>query len=123
MTYSGTTASATASNPPLLIFRPMARLTSTAAVLGSTATTVVANQVLGGMGLWYYSSTDGSTLIQAPGYFTDGLQLGMRVGDLLFNISASSLGVTVSNLGVGILVTTNSTAGFNVAIGAQIQSS
>lgn len=121
MAYSGSTQVSSLQNPPINIIRALGRLTSTAAVLGSTS--VTSNQVLGGTGFWFYSSTDGSTLLQGAGYFTDGFYLGMRVGDLLFNVSASSLGSTPSNLGIGVLVTTNSTAGFNVATGAQIQSS
>jgi hypothetical protein len=120
MAYSGTTAASSVRNPPVNLLQILGRYTSTASVLGATG---LSGNVYGGGGLWVYASTDGSTLIQAPGYFTDGLQLGMRVGDILFNYSASSLGTTVSNLGIGVIVTTNSTAGFNVATGAQIQSS
>lgn len=120
MAYSGTTAASSVQNPPVNLARGIAALTSTAAVLGATG---LSGPVLGGTGLWVYSSTDTSTLLQGPGYFTDGAKLGMRTGDMIMNVYASSLGATPSSIQLGCLVTTNSTAGFNVAIGAAIQSS
>jgi len=34
--------------------------------------------------LWVYSSADAKATVDASGYFTDGYNLGMRDGDLLF---------------------------------------
>lgn len=36
--------------------------------------------------LWVYSSADPIATVQAAGYFTNGLTLGMRVGDIVFVI-------------------------------------
>lgn len=44
---------------------------------------------LGGIGgtlpsFWFYSSTDNATTVDVPGYFTDALALGIKVGDYIF---------------------------------------
>lgn len=41
---------------------------------------------IGGTGLqtWDYRSTDDAATVDAAGYFTNGLALGMRVGDLVY---------------------------------------
>ena len=36
--------------------------------------------------LWHYSSDDVSTDVDASGYFTDGDDLGMKVGDVVFSV-------------------------------------
>lgn len=57
--------------------------------------------------LWYYASADVHTDVDASGYFTDGYQRGMRVGDVVFvietdNSYALSLHVvTVANATTG----------------------
>lgn len=109
-------------NRPICLAGGMGHISSTLAVIGTTALTAATN-VFGGTRLWVYYSSDTSTLIQAPGYFTDGYQLGMRNGDFIINGYASSRGASPSAVQLGIIVTTNSTAGFNVAIGAAIASS
>ena len=49
---------------------------------------------MGGIGgarannLWHYTSDDPSTDVDASGYFTDGFDLGMKVGDVMFVIDA-----------------------------------
>jgi hypothetical protein len=118
MAYSGTTAASSLANPPILLTRGLGTLVNAGAVIGSTVQPNV-----GGTGLWYYSSTDGSTLLQAPGYFTDGRSLGMRNGDFMLIAAATAVGSTVVGIGVGLLMTTNSTAGYNVAVGGLIASS
>lgn len=124
---TGTTAGTSDANPPVLLVRGMGaimngpgnRLGSAANAVTSVAST---NAFSGGTGLWYYCSSDSATIASSPGYFTDGLQLGMRVGDVIFNVSQSSYGTSPA-LGVGVLGTTNSTAGFNQVAGAVIQNS
>ena len=125
MAYSGTTAASSLRNPPILLNRPMAVLSSTLAVIGSTGGTVpvVATRDLGGTGIWIYSSFDTGAAQQAVGYFTDGQQLGMRTGDVLISVWSGTFGTSPSAIQVGCIVTTNSSAGFNVAAGAAIQSS
>lgn len=121
MAYSGSTAASSVANPPLLLVRGVGQINNAAGnVLGSSLQTTTA--FAGGSGLWYYASSDGSTLLQAAGYFTDGLALGMRIGDVLMAVAQSSLG-TSPTMSMGVLVTTNSTNGFNVNTGGAIASS
>ena len=121
MAYQGSTLGASAANPPILLARGLGSINNTGGnVLGSSLQTT--QPYNGGSGIWYYASSDGSTVLQGAGYFTDGLYLGMRIGDVLISVSQSSLG-TSPTCQFGVLVTTNSNAGFNVAIGAAIQSS
>lgn len=121
MAYQGSTLGASAANPPILLARGLGSINNTGGnVLGSSLQTT--QPYNGGSGLWYYASSDGSTVLQGAGYFTDGLSLGMRIGDAMISVSQTSLG-TSPTCQFGVLVTTNSTAGFNIAIGAAIQSS
>lgn len=50
----------------------------------------------GGGRLWFYSSTDASTAVDASGYITNGYALGMRAGDvvLVLDNDASPLALT-----------------------------
>lgn len=120
MPYSGSTAATTLQNPPIAFFSggvsPFSNVNN--AVIGSTSA-----PIFGGNRLWMYSSTDGTTLLQASGYFTDGLTLGMRNGDVMIAQCSTAVGSTTVGLGIGILMTTNSTAGFNLAVAGTIQSS
>lgn len=129
--YAGSTGSTNGSsdaNPPILLARGMgAILGARGNMLGSLANAVTSvastNAFSGGTGLWYYCSSDSATIATSVGYFTDGLALGMRVGDIIFNVSQSSYGTSITTFGIGVLGTTNSTAGFNQVAGAVIQSS
>jgi hypothetical protein len=131
MAYVGTTAASSVANPPILLARGMGQVTSTSGnLLYSTAATSQSTSsagfpaVTGGTGLWYYASSDPSTTIVGTlSYFTDGLQLGMRNGDLIFMLAPSSGGSTGTVLlGIAALMSTNSTAGFGVVTGTQILS-
>jgi hypothetical protein len=53
----------------------------------------------------------------AAGYFTDGGPLGMKNGDLLFAVTASTAGSTIFSLTLGILVTTGTTGAFSYGLG------
>jgi hypothetical protein len=120
MAYYGSTQSSSSANPPILLARSLGSINNTyGQVVGSTTDPAVR----GGAGLWYYATTDGSTDCQATAYFTDGKALGMRNGDCILIASATAAGSTTLGLGVGILLTTNSSAGFNVAVAGTIQSS
>ena len=37
----------------------------------------------GEAGMWIYSSTDNATTVDVPGYFTNALALGIKVGDYI----------------------------------------
>ena len=118
MAYAGTTAAAP--NLPILLARGLGQQTSTGGnLLYSTASTSY-DKVTGGTGLWIYSSVDPTTTIVGTlNYFTDGLQLGMRNGDVIICQSVTSAGSRSSLLmGIATLVTTSSTNGFSVATGS-----
>lgn len=66
------------SNPPVLIAGPMHN---------------------GAAGrIWFYSSTDALSAVRVAGYFTNGYDLGMRAGDIIFILDndASPLALSVS---------------------------
>ena len=113
MAYSGTTAATTASNPPIQIARGIGNFNPNIAVVGSTASMLA---IGGGAGLWMYQTADGTTLLEATKYFTDGQALGMKNGDVMIGVHASSVGSTVVIGSLGILQTT-STAGSTDLVG------
>lgn len=47
-------------------------------------------QAVAGTKIWMYSSTDPSTDVDATGYFTNGYDLGMRVGDVVFVVDSDT---------------------------------
>lgn len=112
MAYSGSTAATTLQNPPVVAYAfglsPYSNVNN--AVVSSTA-----SPLFGGNRLWHYASTDSSTLVQNTGYFTDGGTLGMRNGDVLFNIGATSVGSTSVTLQIGILMTTTTAGSSNLS--------
>ena len=69
------------------------------------------SQAIAGPREWVYSSTDGSTVVAADGYFTNGYDLGMRAGDLVY-VRQSVAGTVTSHL-----VISASTASTGVVIG------
>ena len=123
MAYYGTTAATTDRNAPICLTGGIGNpsVNSYNGVLSpTTAQSTV--QYVGGNNVWYYRSSDSATIASSPGYFTDGLSLGMRTGDVMMYVAQSSYGTSPS-LSFGVIVTSNSTAGFNMAIGGVIQSS
>jgi hypothetical protein len=79
MAYSGSTASTP--NPPVLVAGAMTK--------GSTALTGQSKQ------LWMYNSTNLTTDLTASGFFSDGANLGMKVGDLVIGTQYTSAGSSV----------------------------
>ncbi|MDX1742934.1 MAG: hypothetical protein R3186_04990 [Ruegeria sp.] len=52
---------------------------------------VCMSQTIGGtFNLWVYKSTDAPADVDASGYFTDGWDLGMRAGDVVFVIDTDA---------------------------------
>lgn len=45
---------------------------------------VLVAQGIAGFRFWKYESVDAATLVRVNGYFTNGWQLGMRAGDIIF---------------------------------------
>lgn len=120
MAYSGTTAASSAANPPVLLSRPMAHVSTTNADLFYSSAATSPATFRGGNGLWIYQSSDPSSVIAADdNYFSDGDRLGMKNGDIMFIISATSAGAAESGhlMGYGMLWSTNSTAGFSISTG------
>jgi len=63
------------SNPPVLL---------TPAVLGAPAGR-----------LWMYRSTDAATAVRVAGYFTNGYNLGLRAGDLVFSVKTDAVPISM----------------------------
>jgi hypothetical protein len=57
------------------------------------------------------------------GYFSNGYYLGMRRGDVLIAVCQSTQSSTGSMLSIGILASSNSTAGFQVSTDSRLTSS
>lgn len=88
MSYSGTTAASSLSNPPIKI------ASSLGGGLNTTST--------GGTGgnLWLYMSSHSSTQLTDSNFFTDANAIGMKTGDLV--IFSGSTGSSVA-VGIGVL--------------------
>ena len=50
----------------------------------------VADRLAGGPTMWLYSSTDAIAAVDAAGYFTNGGDLGMAVGDFVFIVDTTN---------------------------------
>lgn len=118
--YSGSTAASSVSNPPVLI----SRLAGARSILGTSGLTAWSSGVTraGGLGMWQYISTNLTTDLTAAGFFSDGAQLGMQVGDILQFVEYTSAGSSFI-IGQGVLSTTNSSNGFNIASTGAFRSS
>lgn len=75
--YLGTTAASSVANPPVQLLNS----------LGGQG-----NRPGAGSGLWYYNSTNSSTEASTANFFTDGLALGMKQGDIVFCVYSTSIG-------------------------------
>lgn len=54
---------------------------------------------VGGNNLWLYVSEDVHTDVDAANYFTDGLNLGMKVNDIVFVVkSNATIGATLHSV-------------------------
>lgn len=67
---------------------------------GSTNPPVLIGQGITGFREWRYVSADPSTTVDDADYFTDGYTLGMRVGDQLTSIVASSYNQSIGAVSV-----------------------
>lgn len=107
MTYYGTTAASTNSNPPRLLVERLG---------GLAASTQLSTAVGGGMspyrmqagGLWIYNSSDPVATVKGANYFSDGDRLGMRPGDVVISVYWTTLGSSQTvSMNVVNSVTTN----------------
>lgn len=104
MAYSGTTAASSVTNPPIKLVDGIGNFNPGIAVVGSTASSL---QLGGGNSLWYYQTTDGTTVLEVSSYFSDGGFMGMKNGDSMIGVCASSFGSTVVISFHGVLQTTS----------------
>lgn len=114
MAYNGTTASSTLANPPILMVG--AGLGGIVLNNGSTLGGAAA-----GMGAqwWHYTSTDSTTAPFTANYFSDAKFIGMKAGDVVFQVGATGSTISVAVSVIGAV----STAGAAYASsGAQISS-
>jgi hypothetical protein len=84
MAYFGSTQASSAQNPPVLVARGIGT---------SPYSTALSTAIAGGKqgaGLWFYSSTNGSTDTMTAGFFSDAKDLGMRPGDVVLGFYYSS---------------------------------
>jgi len=72
--------------------------------------------------LWLYNTSDGTTVLQGAAYFTNGRDLGMRYGDVMLGLSWSTESSTGHISFQGVLVSSNTTAGWNLSTGGTITS-
>lgn len=77
------------SNPPKLVWSSLTR--GSDAHPGSPTTHGVNGK---GPQMWVYTSTDVSTVVDADGFFTNGYNLGLRLGDLVICNERVSGGAT-----------------------------
>ena len=57
--------------------------------------------------LWFYKSTDAATAVRAAGYITNGQDLGMQVGDLVFVIDTDASPVAMQAMLVAAVSSSN----------------
>lgn len=75
--YLGTTQLSSVANPPIELLNS----------LGGQL-----NRPTAGTAVWYYNSTNSSTEFSTANFFTDGYQLGMKAGDIVFCVYTTSAG-------------------------------
>lgn len=102
MSYSGTTAASSVANPPHQIAR----------VVGGRLSASSSASAGGGGGLWLYNSTNLTTDMTASNFFTEAYYMGMKQGDIVMGVQASSAGSATQTAYLGALgaVTTSGAA-------------
>lgn len=119
MAYFGSTQLSSVQNPPQLTSRPAGAAT----ILGTSGLTAWSSGVTraAGMQRWQYISTNLTTDLTSAGFFIDGKLLGMQVGDVMDAVSYTSAGSSFVLIH-GVLVTSNSSAGWNLTTGGAFTS-
>lgn len=130
MAYQGATAASSVNNPPVQVIQHLAQggfttAPATGVNLGSTqiGSTLgsVPGRALGG-NFWYYASTDvSSAVLASSAYFSDGLSLGMKPGDVIFVIGCSSLGSSAT-LSIGLITQVSTLGAGCVSTGSYLSS-
>ncbi len=52
----------------------------------------------GGPAVWYYSSADAHTDVDAAGYFTDGADFGLKANDVMIVVDTATPTATIHNV-------------------------
>jgi hypothetical protein len=97
--YIGATAASSIANPPVELLN----------ALGGAG-----NSITPGTAVWRYTSTNTATEFTTSNFFTDGYQLGMKVGDIVFCVYQTSVGSTSPIPYMGC-VAVSSTSGVTLA--------
>ncbi|HEX6992379.1 MAG TPA: hypothetical protein VF151_10855 [Gemmatimonadales bacterium] len=108
MTYSGSTAGTTLSNPPILVSQG-----------GIGGVNQISTGAGGGNKIWRYDSSNATSDLLSANYITDAQYLGMKAGDIVIGTVATGSSVSVF-LGV---VGTVSTSGAALASSGGVLSS
>jgi len=116
MSYAGTTAASSLQNVPSNLIPAMSGPKATSSA-DSTAITPRNRS------LWFYNTSDATSVLCTAGYFTDGKQLGMKHGDAMLGVSWTTFSATGSYTFLGMLYSSNSTAGFNLSTDSMVSSS
>jgi hypothetical protein len=78
---------------------------------------LVAQGVGSGRKVWFYESVDAVTLVRVSGYITNGWDLGMRKGDLVFAIDTDASPISMQAM---IVTSASATAGVDLSDGTAI---
>lgn len=92
MAYKGSTELSSVANPPIQISGGLGGGSN----VGSTTSPI-------GNKLWFYGSTDTTTGPFVANYFTDGLSLGMKQGDVMIVSALASTVASSQPLYMGII--------------------
>ena len=113
MSYSGTTAASTLTNPPMLVAKGLG---------GSIINNGSTNGT--GTGIWLYTSTNSATEASSGtnsgAFFSDALAMGMKNGDVMIMVGATGSSVGIA---IGVIQGITSTgAGGYLSTGSMISS-
>lgn len=111
--YVGSTAGSTSANPPVLLVAGMGGHVNYAST-GSTTPAGNVPQFGSGAKVWFYSSTNLYTDVQAAGFFNDGTALGMSIGDVLIGVYSTAQS-TAPFVYIGALVTSAGSTSFTMS--------
>lgn len=113
MTYNGSTAGSTLSNPPVLLAAAIGGHVQFA-TSGSTAGVAKLPTGAAGAKLWFYSSTNIFSDVFGAATFNDGYALGMSPGDVLIGVQTSA-DSTAPFVYIGALVTSAGSTSFTLS--------
>lgn len=117
MAYLGSTAASSVANPPRALISRFAGVPASTQLSTAVGGNTYREQ---GGGVYFYSSSHGSSAACDTNFFTDAWYLGIRPGDALWGVQWTTLGSSVVQY-FGVF-TSVSTAGANISTGSLITS-